>query len=305
MRNFHISIFFMVAGTCALICSSCSTCSRQQTAREITVDIADLAIDSTYIGMARKVFYSLPTPIEISMLIKNSGVAYQASLLNDPASASKYLTNTKMAVNFGVYITDLTYAGLFEQRQTVLRYKQTIQKLTEGLGIQSAIDNSLLQRLEANLNDKEELLRIIAETYASCTAYLDEDDRYFLTLSMLAGGWIEGMYIATCMTDENLIMTEDRMKQLVIDQKFTFDMMWQVLSNLKNIPEIAGLMSELSGLAQIFDTITIDQTSNVVSHNQDDNVSEISAKTAVDITPKTFADIKEQIQIIRHNFTKK
>ncbi len=305
MRYKRFSISLLIGGACMLLCHSCSTCSRQQTVEDITIDLADLAIDSSYVNMARKVFYALPTPIEISMLIKNLGIAYQPTLLNDPANASKYLTNNKMALNFGVYVTDLTYAGLFEQAQTVLRYKLAIQQLTEGLGLQSAVDPNTMKQLEANINDKDEVLQIIADTYASCTASLNEDDRYFLSLAMLAGGWVEGMYIATSMTDENLVSTENRMKQLVVDQKLTFDLMWRAMSDMKHIPDVANLMSEMSDLAQLFDKVSINQTLNTVTPDNDGKTSNIASSAINNVTPEMFAKIKSQIQILRHNFTKK
>ncbi len=306
MRNIRISIPLLISGACMLVCHSCSTCSRQQqTVDDITIDLADLAIDSSYVNMAQKVFYALPTPIEMSMLIKSSGITYQPALLNDPANASKYLTNQKMALNFGVYITDLSYAGLFEQSQTVLRYKQAIQQLTEGLGLQSAIDPNTMQLLEANINNKDVVMRIISDTYVSCTASLNEDNRYFLTLSMLIGGWVEGMYIATSMTDEKLASNENRMKRLVIDQKLTFDMMWRAMSDLKDIPEVAGLMSELSERAQLFDKVNVSQTPNTVTSADDGKTSSIASSNIHNVTPELFGKIKDQIQTLRHNFTKK
>jgi len=203
-------------------------------------------------------------------------------LLNDPANASKYLTNQKMALNFGAYITDLTYAGLFEQSQTVLRYKLSVKQLMEGLGLQSAVDLNTLQQLEANINDKDAVLRIVSETYASCTASLDENDRYSLTLAMFIGGWVEGMYIATHLVDEKQPSNENRMKQLVIDQKLTFEMIWQVMSELKDVPEVAGMMDELSVLAQLLNKIDVDN-----------------------ITQEEYVKIKDQVLSLRLNFTNK
>lgn len=303
MRYTHYPIYLLIISVFALLCNSCSTCSRQQKIEEITVDIADLAIDSSRINLAHRVFYALPTPIEVSMLIKNSGIGYQSVLLNDASNASKYLTHRKMALNLGVYTTDLTYAGLFEQVQTVLRYKQAILLLTEGLGIQAAMDQKTMQDLEANINDKDKILRIVSDIYASCTAYLDEDERYFLTLSVLAGGWVEGMYIATSLTDEKLALTEDRMKQLVIDQKLTFDLMWQAMSDVSDIPEVASLMSDMTNLAQAFDKISVDQTTNTVIQT-DEKATEIKSAVVNNVTPELYVEIKNQIQALRHRFTK-
>jgi len=287
-----------------LICHSCSTCSRQQTVENITIDLADLAIDTTYVNMARKAYYALPTPIEMSIMIKNSGIVWQPALLNDPANAAKYLTHRKMALNFGVYFTDMTYAGLLGQSQTVLRYKRAIQQLTEGLGLQSAVDLNTLQLLEANINDRDAVLRIIADTYASCMELLNESDRYSLTLAILTGGWVEGMYIVTSMINEIMPSDESKMKQMIVDQKLTFDMMWQVMSDLKNIPDVAALMNDLSQLAQLYDLIGVDHTPNLVEVVDDGQYSHIVSDNKDDVTPATFAKIKEQIQILRQNFIK-
>ena len=305
MRNIRFSVSLLVCVAYIFICHSCSTCSRQQTVESITIDLADLDIDSSYVNMAQKVFYALPTPIEMSILIKSSGVTYQSDLLNDPANASKYLTNQKMAINFGVYITDLTYAGLFEQSQTVLNYKQAIQQLTEGLGLQSAIDPNTMQQLEANVHNKNAMLQTISDTYASCTASLNESDRYFLTLAMLIGGWVEGMYITTNMINGNLTSVEKRMNQLVVDQKLTFDMIWMAMADLSHIPDVANLMSELSELAHLFDKVSVNQMSNTVAPSADGKTSNIVSSNVINVTPEMFTNIKDQIQILRHNFTKK
>jgi len=299
----RIFIFLLIGGACVLMSNSCSTCSRQHKIENITIDLSDLAVDSGYINLAQKVFYALPTPIELSVLIKNSGIDYQADLLNDPANASRYLTSRKMALNFGVFVTDLTYSGLFDQSQKVLYYKEAILKLLDGMGLRSTIDVNVMRQLEENIEDRDAVLRIISDTYASCTASLNEDDRYFLTLSMLVGGWIEGMYIAVGAAGKNQESIEERVIQLVIDQKFTFEMLWQIMSDLENIPEVADLKNELTGLARWFEQIEIHQTPNEVSVTFD-GITSIASSSVHNVTPEAFSIIKGQIQSLRKNITK-
>ena len=276
MQNIRFNVIvLMIFGACITMTHSCSTCGRQQSVQEITIDLADLAIDTTYVDMARKVYYALPTPIELSMMMKSLGISFQSDLLNDPANASRYLTNQKRALNFGAYVTDLSYAGLFEQSQTVLRYKLAIRTLAEEWGLGAAIDVNAVRQLEENINDKDAVLRIVSETYASCTAALNENDRYFLTLAVFVGGWVEAMHIATNKTT----LHDNRTKQLLIDQKLTFDMLWMAMTELKNIPEVAGMMNEMSELAQLLDKIDVEN-----------------------VDSEEFAKIKEQIRILRQNF---
>ena len=303
MRFSRISL--LICCVSLMMFHSCSRCSRTTVMDNFTIDLADLAIDSSYINMAQTVFYALPTPVEMSMMIKSMELDYQAALLNDPGHVSKYLSYTKMALNFGVYTTDLTYAGLFEQSQTVLHYKNAIQQLTESLGLQSAIDVNTLKLLEENINDRSAVLRIVSDVYASCMASLTENERYSLTLAMIVGGWVEGMYIASSMVYENLLLHEDKMKQLVVNQILTFDMIWQVMSDLKTIlPDVAALMNDLSELAQLYERISVTQTQNDVALAHDGKTSQITSSNIIHITPEAFAQLKNQILILRQNITK-
>jgi len=253
--------------------------------------MADMAINSVYLNMSNKVLFALPTPIEATMLVKNWGIPDPA-LLNDPTNASGYLTKKKQALNFGIYLTDLTTAGLYEQTQTVLKYKQAMQQLGEALGLQSAVDQKTLQQIEENINDKEKLLQIISDIYASCTEFLSENDRDFYALAVLAGGWVEGMFIATNMIDEN---TGDasQMEKVIMDNKLTFDLLWQALGEMDDIPDDAvTLMLDMSYVAYLFGH----QTLLTVPRN---------TENIYNITPKYFAEVKEHIRLLRRQFTQK
>ena len=288
-------IFVMTGAFSIMLCHSCNTCSRPHTLENITVDLnmADLVGDSLYIDMGNKVIFALPTPIEASMLIKNWGIPYP-ELLNNPANASKYLTKRKMAVNFGVYVTDVICAGLYEQAQTVLLYKQAMQQLVEGLGLQAAVDPKMMQKLEENVNNKNELMQIISDIYASSTEFLSEDDRDFYALAMMAGGWVEGMYISTNMIDEKNITDEAQMARVVTDNKLTFDLLWYALSQMDVIPEDAVyLMLDMSYVAHLLGHQTVLSVSQTVDTLNTDN-----------ITPEFFVEFKNHIQQLRQQFTK-
>ena len=282
---------------CVFLFQSCNTCNRPQTLDNIVIDIEylyDLTDESIYLSVGNQVLFALPTPIEASMLIKNWGIPYP-ELLNDPANASGYLTKKKQALNLGVYITDMTTAALYEQTQTVLRYRQAVLQLVEGLGLQSAIDSRKLQQIEDNINNRDELLKIVSDIYSTSTEFLSDDDRDFYALALLAGGWVEGMFIATSAINENDPSNAERMKQIVADNKLTFDLLWQALGELDVIPEEAlYLMLDMSYLAHIFghQTLLIVPQGNEPRGNVDN------------VTPQFFADLKNHIAQVRNQFTK-
>ena len=77
------------------------------------VDIEDFITDDDIfndIDQAKKIFYSLPTPLETAMLIKSAGAVYDNELLNPLDNVGNYSSNRDMALNLGVYTTDLSFA---------------------------------------------------------------------------------------------------------------------------------------------------------------------------------------------------
>ena len=289
MKYLKFSVISLIIVSCLFLCPSCGT--KPKTVEKIDIDLVELDLDvnSIFRNIGSETLYAMPTPIEASMLIKNWGIP-QPELLNEPANASKYLTKKKMAVNFGVYMTDLSLAGIYGQTQTVLRYKQAMQQLVEGLGLQSAVDRKLAQQIEDNINNKNELMKIISDIYASSTKFLSEDNRDFYALAILSGGWVEGMYIATNMIDETQSANVSKMKQVIEENKQTFDLLWQALGELDIIPEDAVyLMLDMSYVAHLFGHQTL---------------LSVPQSTSIQNTQRFFTELKEHIQVLRHQFTK-
>ena len=59
----------------------------------------------------------IPSPLEISVLLKESGTKYDHDLLNSPDNLASYNSNYKKALNLGIFGTDLGYTNIYEQNQ--------------------------------------------------------------------------------------------------------------------------------------------------------------------------------------------
>ena len=72
--------------------------------------------------------------------------------------------------------------------------------------------------MEQNRNDRDSLLNIISETYWNVDAYLKENGRDNISALMIAGGWVEGLYIAT-----QVSKTHDtpELRQRIAEQKLS------------------------------------------------------------------------------------
>ena len=152
---------------------------------------------------AKKVFYTVPSPYETALIFERSGVGYNIGVLNPIDNVNNYSTNVKQALNFGVYGADLSYANIFDQSQQCMFYMNCAKKLADGLGITSAFDAETMERIEANMNNRDSLMNIINDAYWVADGYLKENEQDFLSALIISGGWIEGLYLGTVTLDED------------------------------------------------------------------------------------------------------
>jgi hypothetical protein len=276
-------------------CRSCNKASNQEANSEVDTDVLD------DISQAKKIFYSLPSPLETAMLIKTAGATYNEKLLNPLSNVSGYTTNKSMALNLGIYTTDLSFASLFDQTQTSINYMQAAKKMADGLGILDAIDNNTIQKLEENVNNRDVIMDIISETFMASSSFLKENDRTAVAAIVLVGGWLEGLYIATQLVDPSNIKN-NKLVERIIDQKLSFDIVLKLLNENKENPDVTTLTTEMNELKQIFNKIDIKTSKIQVVPDKNSNVTTLKSVSTVNVTTETFKELTEKVKAIRNNF---
>lgn len=234
--------------------SGCKSCKKDAANQDVNVEVDNEIVND--INQAKKIFYSLPSPLETAMLIKTAGATYNEKLLNPLSNVSSYTTNKSMALNLGIYTTDLSFASLFDQTQTSINYMQAAKKMADGLGILDAIDNNTIQKLEENINNRDVIMDIISETFMSSSSFLKENDRTAVASVVLVGGWVEGLYIATQLVDVNNFK-HTKLVERIVDQKLSFDIVLKLLDENKDNADVSSLIAEMNDLKKIFDKIEI------------------------------------------------
>ena len=253
------------------------------------------------INSAKQIFYSLPSPLETAMLIKNAGATYNEDILNSVDNTSSYTTNKSMALNLGIYTTDLSFASLFDQTQTSIRYMNAAKRMADGLGILDAIDNNTIEMLEENINNRDRIMDIISETFMNSSSFLTENERPALASIVLVGGWVEGLYIAS-----NLVGDADiegnKLVERIVDQKLSFDIVLQLLEENKDNMDVAEILSDIVELKVTFDKIIITTTSIQAVPDEESNVTILKSESKIDITNEVFQELQEKVKVLRSNF---
>nr|WP_321451859.1 hypothetical protein [uncultured Carboxylicivirga sp.] len=287
------------------VISSCGMGSKKDQKSEEDKIVESVSTDGKVIDDFKKsklIFYSLPSPLETAMLIKRAGATYNEELLNPLDNLNKYATNKQMALNLGVYSADLSYTSLFDQTQSSIKYMANTKKLAEGLGIMDAIDEATMKKLENNMNNRDVMMDIISETFMTSNAYLTENDRPAIAVMVLVGGWVEGLYLATRLTNGSLDNNK-RLIERIIYQKLSLYTVINLLEEYKSNEDVAHLLVKVNELKVIFDQVKIVNTSKVEANTDDANkVTTIKADSETYISKDVFEKLLDKVEEIRTEF---
>ena len=207
-------------------------------------------------GEVNDILHRIPSPLEISVLLKQTGKKYNAEFLNSPQNLSRYNTNYKRAINLGIYGTDLGYTNIYEQSQDGIRYMSTIKDLANELNIGQFFEMETIGRLVSNSENLDSLLLITTQNFNSINHYLQSQNRSHLSVLFLTGGWLEALHITCEVAKTN--PNNEQLQETIGAQKIILDNILHLLSFYReNDQNMASLMTDLEGLKQSFDKVTI------------------------------------------------
>ena len=262
------------------------------------------SLDSTAqkVGVDEEVINSIldqiPSPLEISVLLKHSGSKFDGSLLNNTDNLPKYNSNFKKALNLGVYGTDLGYTNIYEQNQDGIDLIRTIKSLADDLNIGQFFDVQTIGRLAANSKNLDSLVLITTLNFNHINHYLQTEGRDNLSVLLLTGGWLEAMQI-TCQVAEKRPSKE--LYEKIGEQKIILEQVLLLFSFYADDSNMAGLLTDLEQLKAAYEKITINYTYKESSMEIVNGVAVIkdNSTTTIDIKEENVLEIRNIINTIR------
>ena len=162
----------LFAGLLTMFFMGCSSGTRNEE-QALADALENTDLESQVIsGEVNDILHRIPSPLEISVLLKESGRKYNSEFLNSPENISRYNTNYKRALNLGVYGTDLGYTNIYEQSQDGIRYMSTIKDLANELSIGQFFQMETIGRLVSNSQNIDSLLLITTQNFNTINQYL-------------------------------------------------------------------------------------------------------------------------------------
>jgi len=250
----------------------------------------------------QNIFYAIPSPIELAQLIQKAGAKYNKDLLNSPSNdnIAKYSSNTSKALNLGVYGADLSYTSVFDDNtQESILYLACTRKLADALGVGSAFDEKTVDRIQANTGKKDSLLTIISGSYMSTDEMLKESQRENASSLVIAGGFIEGIYLGTQLAKTSKNNAD--IIQRIAEQKGTLDNVIGLLTTYEKDAGVAPVLADLKSMKEIFGEVKVEsKTSSDVKTNPSTKVTTIGGKITYTITPETMDKLTTKSAEIRN-----
>ncbi|MGP8214766.1 MAG: hypothetical protein ACLQQ4_04305 [Bacteroidia bacterium] len=146
---------------------------------------------------------NIPSPSDLSKELAKEGVQLNKGILNSPDKAGNYTGTYQQAVNMGIYGADMGYVTSYNQMQDASSYIMQVAKLAGALGVTSAYDQTLMTKFKNAVSNKDSLSVVIQTAFDRAQTELYSNKRAATSTLIFAGGWIEGLYIATnLVTDE-------------------------------------------------------------------------------------------------------
>ena len=275
-----------------------ASCGGGKTEGEDDMTAVDTTKTETQTEQVTETFFQVPSPGEMLTFIKMVGGTgnKNVSFLNSPDNQKNYTDNKAKALNFGIYSCDLSYCSIFEIGSEALKYFKTVKQLGDQIGVSSAIQPSVLKRLEGNLGNPDSLSVITDDVYFTSFEAL-ETSKQGPTLSLVvAGGWIESLFIATSLAKYD---AKSPVVERLADQKYTLDNLIEFLKKYQSDANVAGVLTQFTELQAEFNKIG--EKDAAAASDKSKNV--LGGGKELAITADQYKAIVDKIKAIRNSYT--
>lgn len=246
----------------------------------------------------QKIFFSIPSPVEMASLIKDKGYSFDANMLNKTDNVSKYTGEVKQAVNLGIYGADLSYAAIFDEKQVTMNYFAGAQKLASQLGIENVLTGELIERLEKNQESRDSLLNIVSDAYADLNGYLKENDRSEVAALVVAGGWIEALYLSIGYAKDN----NPDIRKRIAEQKYALTNLTDYFAKFGNKESLKEMKADLEAMKAIYNNSQ--ESKGKTSQSKDASGTVVLGSTTnITISDETLKAIETKVTELRNKYT--
>ncbi|MBE3086155.1 MAG: hypothetical protein IMZ64_08060 [Bacteroidetes bacterium] len=197
--------------------------------------------------------YPLPSSAAVIKMLTELEVGYIIGISNPVANTKKYFSSTTRAINLGVYGADLSYATLYNIQQEVINYLDAIRSLSNELNMSKIYNEELYEKIKVNIDNKDELVKILTEAFNDTYSYLSENDQQPLALLVVGGAWVEGMFLTTHVSEAAYQVAG--ISRVLLEQKKSFELFLEITQPYANDPSVSDFVKLLDPVKKVYEGI--------------------------------------------------
>ena len=187
--------------------------------------------------------------------------------------------------------------NIYEQSPLIVNQFSVIKNIANDLDLTSAFNKSLVEQVENNVDNTDSLLRIMSSTYRDVDVYLKESQRQKEGALVLAGGWIEAMYIMTQLVKGT---NNEMLVQRIGESKQPLENLIKILSPYyAELDEIGVLVDALIELSADFDEVEQHYTYVVPEIDVENHMTIIKSRTTVEVPQEVLTNVTGKVENIR------
>ena len=126
-----------------------------------------------------------------------------------------------------------------------------------------AFDQTTMDKYNKYKDNKDSLTRIVYDSYTQVDKSLKGDDRVGMAALVVAGSWLEGLYLSTkTFLDTPKTPENSSLYKVISDQKQSLLIVVKLLDEYKKDAFVSEIMTELKGITSEYSTISTDIAMN-------------------------------------------
>ncbi len=195
--------------------------------------------------------YPIPTSYQVVKLLNDAGAPFNIGIINPISNASKYVSTKEKAINLGIYGADLSYASTYNYTQSTREYLNVSRQLIDDLQIASPFNEDFAEKVEENIDNKDTVISLITESFYDTYNYLRKNDQDVSSVLVVAGSWIEGVYI----TSQIYFTSKEKepFVDILVHQKSSLDELLELFEPIQKDENISDLRKELIKIKKTYD----------------------------------------------------
>jgi hypothetical protein len=284
-----------------LVFASCKNEKKDDFSKEFSIPDSvmydgDLAISDAAMN---DIVQNVSSPVEMAALIKSLGVPFSKDYLATTSYVDNYNTSFKKALGLGVFGADLGYLNMYNKTSSVIDYISAIKTLADGIHVGQFFDFTTLKRLATNNQNLDSLMYISVQNFNQMDRYLRENRRSSLSSLIVAGIWIESMYLVGEVARRS---PSKELSEKIGEQKIIMSNLMILLKNYEKDPDFKELIEDFEEIQDLYKNVIITYEKGEPEAVEEDGMLVIKQndKQYIEITDEIMAKIVNKTATVRN-----